>query len=313
MNASPDKADKKVFQIGIDLGGTKTEIILLAPEGREFFRERIPTPKDESDNYTAVLDNIQDLVKKTLTCLPEEADYTIGIGIPGTLDRSSRVVWNANTTWLAGKSFPADLENRLGKPVAMDNDANCFVLAEAMAGAAKGYELVFGIIMGTGCGGGLCINGRLHSGRHGIAGEWGHLSIDPAGDTCFCGNRGCIDTKLTGPAITRAYAKITGQTLKAEEILALARKGEKDSQKVFHQFLDDFGRAVGGLISLLDPDAIVLGGGLSNIPELYTQGMERVRAYAFHENVRTPIFKNQLGDSAGVIGAAWLGASTFSD
>ncbi|WP_022665778.1 ROK family protein [Desulfospira joergensenii] len=308
MEGSSGKKDQG-FQIGIDLGGTKTEIILLSRGTRELFRERIPTPKDEPDNYTAVLGNIQGLVKKALTCLPDREKYTIGIGIPGTLDRPTRLVWNANTTWLAGKPFQADLEKRLGRPVVMDNDANCFVLAEAMAGAAKGFGLVFGIIMGTGCGGGLCINGRLHSGSHGIAGEWGHLSVDPAGELCFCGNRGCIDTKLTGPAMTRAYSKLTGQTLDAREIAALARKGEKDGVRVFQQFLDDFGRAVGGLISLLDPDAIVLGGGLSNIPELYSLGMERVRAYAFHEKVRTPILKNRLGDSAGVIGAAWLGAS----
>lgn len=295
-------------RIGIDLGGTKTEIIVLDPGDRELFRERIPTPRNRPDNYTAALDHIQGLVRRGLARLPGRSDYTIGIGIPGTLDRSTCRIQNANTTWLAGKPFQADLETRLGRPVAMDNDANCFVLAEAMAGAARKYGLVFGIIMGTGCGGGLCINGRLHRGIHGIAGEWGHWSNDPAGDICFCGNRGCLDTRLTGPAITRSYSRLTGRTRKAEDIVELARKGEKESRKVFHQFLDDFGRAVGGLISLLDPDAIVLGGGLSNIPELYSLGVERVRDWAFHEKIRTPILKNRLGDSAGVIGAAWLGA-----
>ena len=203
-----------------------------------------------------------------------------------------------------------DLEKKIGKEIYMDNDANCFTLAEAIGGAAKGYKIVFGIIMGTGCGGGLCINGILHSGNHGIAGEWGHFSIDPEGEKCFCGNIGCIDTKLTGTGMARSYKKQMNQDLSAEKIVKLARKNDKECRQIFDQFLDDFGKSVGGLISILDPDAIVLGGGLSNIPELYTIGIERVRKYAYHKEVRTPILKNFLGDSAGVFGAAWLGCNT---
>lgn len=302
-------ASGQIFQIGIDLGGTKTEIILLENGRREVFRERIPTPQKTSDSYGRILENISALMKTACRHIPEGTDYTVGIGIPGTLAPGGTVL-SANTTWLSGKPFKSDLERHLGRPVAMDNDANCFTLAETRVGAAKGYGMVFGIIMGTGCGGGICINGRLHSGRHGIAGEWGHLIQDPSGEKCFCGNRGCIDTKLTGPALVRAFLALTGKPLKAQEIETLYRAGDPDAVRVFERFLDDFGRAVGGLISILDPDAIVLGGGLSNIPELYTEGVRRIRRYAFHPEVTTPILKNKLGDSAGVFGAAWLGSRT---
>ncbi len=295
------------FQIGIDLGGTKTEIILLEDHTRELFRLRVPTPKDTPDNYAQVIRNITQLVEKADQHLPKGAGPTVGIGIPGILSPSG-IVLSANTTWLSGKPFQSDLAAHLNRPVIMDNDANCFTLAETLQGAAKGYGMVFGIIMGTGCGGGLCINGRLHSGRHGIAGEWGHLTIDPEGATCFCGNKGCIDTKLTGPALVRKYAALTGDTLTAQEIEALYREKDPLAMQVFTQFLDDFGRAVGGLISLLDPDAVVMGGGLSNIPELYTLGVKKVQDYAFHPEITTPILKNKLGDSAGVYGAAWLGS-----
>lgn len=300
----PDRPAR--FRIGIDLGGTKIESILLTDGGKELFRKRVATPTTASDNYKAVLESIRELVTQTLAPVDFPDDYSIGIGIPGTIDIESGRVQNANTTWLAGRYFQADLAQILGRRVAMDNDANCFTLAETIGGAAKGYGVVFGIIMGTGCGGGICINGIIHRGKHGIAGEWGHFSIDPEGETCFCGNVGCIDTKLTGPAISRAYFKFTGQKLSAEEVVRLAGKNDNACRLVFDQFLDDFGRSVGGLISTLDPDAVVIGGGLSNIPELYTTGIEKIQKYAFHEKIKTPILKNHLGDSAGVFGAAWL-------
>jgi fructokinase len=295
------------YQIGIDLGGTKIEIILLTKENKELFRKRVPTPADTKNNYTSALESIHLLVKEALSVVSPKDDYMVGVGIPGTLDKTTGIVQNANTTWLAGHHFQADLAKKLGKEIFMDNDANCFTLAEVIGGAAMGYKIVFGIIMGTGCGGGLCINGTLHSGNHGIAGEWGHFSIDPKGEKCFCGNIGCIDTKLTGTGMTRSYKKIMNKVLSAEQIVDRARNNDKQCRLIFDQFLDDFGKSVGGLISLLDPDAIVLGGGLSNIPEIYTTGVERVQKYAFHKKIRTPIFKNLLGDSAGVFGAAWLG------
>jgi len=307
-NKMPDNQSLKSpkYQIGIDLGGTKIEVILLTDTGEEIFRQRAATPVDTLDNYQNVLIKIHDLVRQSLAQIPSTDNYTIGVGIPGTLDQAIGIVQNANTTWLAGHNFKDDLEKHLHKEVFMENDANCFTLAEALNGAAKDYHLVFGIIMGTGCGGGLCINGKLHSGNHGIAGEWGHFTIDPNGKKCYCGNIGCIDTILTGPGISKSYEILTGSEIPAEQIVENARNHDEESQQIFDQFLDNFGRSVGGLISLLDPDAIVLGGGLSNIPELYTVGIQYIQKYAFHKKVRTPILKNELGDSAGVFGAAWL-------
>lgn len=308
FTSKKEKSFKPVYQIGIDLGGTKTEIILLEGSRRELFRKRIATPVDTKDNYQAVIDNIDSLVTQALSSIETESSCSIGIGIPGTLDIQSGIVQNANTTWLKERNFKQDLENRLNKQVAMANDANCFTLAESISGAAKGHRLVFGIIMGTGCGGGICFNRKLHMGHNGIAGDWGHFSIDPLGDKCFCGNIGCIDTKLTGPALSTSYKKLTNQSVPAESVVTRARQKEPDAVTAFEIFLDNFGKAVGGLVSLLDPDAIVIGGGLSNIDELYTQGMGKVQKYAFHKKITTPIYKNKLGDSAGVYGAAWLGS-----
>ena len=163
------------------------------------------------------------------------------------------------------------------------------------------------MILGTGCGGGLCIDGQIHRGRHLIAGEWGHFSIDPAGERCWCGNAGCIETKISGAGAARAFKRKYNEEIRFEEVVGRHRNGDPKAADIFNQFLENFGRSVGGLISLLDPDAIVIGGGLSNIEELYTDGVDRVRRYAFHEHVETPILKNQLGDSAGVYGAAWIG------
>jgi fructokinase len=305
MNAST----KTPYRIGIDLGGTKTEAILLDPEGRTLTRERIPTPRDPDNpaEYAGIRNAVCRLIRRTLAAVPKGDDCTIGVGIPGTINAASGRVQNANTTGLIGRPFQQDLAQRLGRPIAMHNDANCFTLAEARQGAAKGFHLVFGIILGTGCGGGLSIAGRIHDGRHRIGGEWGHFSVDPAGARCYCGNRGCVETKISGGGVARAFFERTGRRLTLEQITAGYRSGQPDCAAAFEQFLDDFGRCLGGLISILDPDAVVLGGGVSNIDEIYSLGIDQVRRYAFHEHVETPILKHQLGDSAGVIGAAWIG------
>jgi len=299
----------KPYQLGIDLGGTKIESILFDPEGKELHRERIPTPRDtnEATNYRAILESVHGLILDTASLIPPGGETTIGIGIPGTLNRETNLVQNANTTCLADRPFKGDIENLLEREVGIENDANCFTLAERIAGAAKGYRMVFGIIMGTGCGGGLCIDGHIHEGNHSIAGEWGHFSIDPKGEKCWCGNRGCIETKLAGTGVENAFFKKYSERLEMRDIVKGYKSGEPRCVEAFEQFLDDFGRFVGGLISIIDPDAIVLGGGLSNIEALYTLGIERVRHYAFHQHVKTPILKNSLGDSAGVYGAAWIG------
>jgi len=300
---------KHPYRIGIDLGGTKIEAILLAPGGDSLLRQRRATPRnpDGPTEYAAIRDAVHALIRNTLAQVPTGHCCTIGVGIPGTINAQSGRVQNANTTGLIGHPFQQDLERLLGRPVAMENDANCFTLAEARQGAARGFHLVFGIIMGTGCGGGISIGGQIHTGRHRIGGEWGHFSVDPAGAPCYCGNRGCVETKISGGGVARAFFERTGRRLPLERIAAGFRRGEADCLAVFEQFLDDFGRCLGGLISALDPDAVVLGGGVANIDELYTLGLARVRRYAFHECIQTPILKHQLGDSAGVIGAAWIG------
>jgi fructokinase len=297
------------YRLGIDLGGTKTESILLDPHGETVHRERRPTPRSKNPvaEYSGILNHVVAMIEETRTAAPAGAACTIGIGIPGTVHPQTGNVQNANTTSLIGKPFQGALESALGRPVAVENDANCFTLAEAREGAGKGYGLVFGVIMGTGCGGGLCIDGTIHRGQHRIAGEWGHVSVDPAGATCYCGNRGCVETKISGGGVEHHYQSVYGGTLTMKQILHGYRSGDDPCRSIVEQFIEDYGRCLGGLISILDPDAVILGGGLSNIDELYHAGLAKVRRYAFHDHIETPILKNQLGDSAGVFGAAWIG------
>ncbi|MBU5612221.1 ROK family protein [Geomonas azotofigens] len=294
-----------IFRIGIDLGGTKTEGVLLDPTDLVLMRERRATPLAEG--YQAILESVAQLVRDLAARVPAEASYSVGVGIPGSVDAVTGLVRNANSVCLIGRPFQIDLERLLGRRVGVRNDADCFTLAECRKGAGVGRQVVFGVIMGTGCGGGICIDGVVREGPHRISGEWGHVSIDPAGAPCYCGNRGCIETKISGSGVEAAFLARNGVSLTMEEIVVAARRGEARALLAFDTFLDNFGRSLGGLISVLDPDAVVLGGGLSNIEELYHAGVERVRHYAFHNDLRTPILKNELGDSAGVFGAAWIG------
>ena len=293
------------YRIGIDLGGTKTEVIILDEENEVVHRRRISTPG--RDNYEKILESIHGLYNQTIQQIPKDSEFTIGIGIPGSINTETQRVQNANTTCLIGKPFQKDLRQLLNREIGIDNDANCFTLAENRMGSARGYHLVFGIIMGTGCGGGICIDGKIHQGRNGIGGEWGHFSIDPEGEICYCGNRGCVETKISGSGVEKALFSKFDIQLTMQDIVSRARLGDTQCREVFQTFLDDFGRCLGGLISTLDPDAIVLGGGLSNIDELYTAGVDHIKRYAFHNDIKTPILKHRLGDSAGVFGAAWIG------
>jgi fructokinase len=295
------------YRIGIDLGGTKIESVLLSPDRTELCRERFPTPA--GNYYDLIVKAVYAQVRAMAEKIPENGDYSIGIGIPGAVQKETGLVHNANTTCLIGKPFQADLETLCQKKIAMENDANCFTLTEALEGAGKGYGMVFGVIMGTGCGGGICINGKIWGGANGIAGEWGHFPVDPGGRLCYCGNRGCVETKISGSGIEAAFFEQFGRHLKTKDIVAGFRQGDEPCKTVFLQFLEDFGRALGGLLSVLDPDVVVLGGGLSRIDELYTLGVRQVQQYAFHKNIQTPILKNKLGDSSGVIGAALLNRS----
>jgi fructokinase len=297
------------YRLGIDLGGTKIEGVLVDPAGSVLYRNRIPTPRrpDAVEEYAGILDAVADLIEQAGSQRPPSSSCTVGVGIPGAIDAETGLVQNANTTSLIGKPLQQDLETRLERPVGMENDANCFTVAESLQGAGRGYGLVFGIIMGTGCGGGLCIDGKLHRGRHLIAGEWGHFSVDPHGARCYCGNPGCVETKISGGGVEKNCQRKFGRQLTMHQITQGYRDGDPACGAIFEEFLEDYGRCLGGLISLLDPDAVILGGGLSNIKELYTLGLARIRRYAFHRHIETPILKNRLGDSAGVFGAAWIG------
>ena len=302
---SNEFSQKTSVAIGIDLGGSKTEAILLGPDSTVLWRQRRLTPR--TDGYDAVLSTVAAMIREAADHVPAHASYSVGIGIPGSLDASTTLVRNANSTCLIGHPLQSDIERLIACPVQIRNDADCFTMAECHSGAGRGYGMVFGVIMGTGCGGGICINGMIREGPHRIAGEWGHVSVNPDGAECYCGNRGCTETLISGSGIEAAFFQEYGQHVSMYEVVTQARAGESRCQKTFDRFLDDFGRCLGGLISILDPDSVVLGGGLSNIDELYTIGLERVRRYAFHDNLKTPILKNQLGDSAGVFGAAWIG------
>ena len=298
------------WKIGVDLGGTKAEVILLDPSDRERFRNRVSTPRD--GDYESVVRTLRDAVQDAAEAIPKgdrkEAGLAVGMGIPGMIHRSNGKVFTPNLSMLNDRTLGEDLSRALGMPVRLDNDANCFLRAECRSGAGRGYGVVFGVVLGTGCGGALSVRGNIWAGAHGFAGEWGHISIDPDGPRCGCGNRGCIETRISGAGVERSFRRRFGREASMEEIVAGYRAGEPDPVSVFEQFLDDFGRSLGGMISALDPDAVVIGGGLSGIPELYHDGAERVRAWAYRSDARTPILQAQLGDAAGVFGAAWLGA-----
>jgi fructokinase len=290
-------------RIGVDLGGTKIEAVLLAGDGRAVARRRVPT--EQQRGYDPIIETTGRLTDELRALAPE--CRVVGVGTPGALSSRTGLMKNSNTICLNGRDLPGDLSRRIGLPVIVENDANCFALAEATTGAGQGARVVFGVIMGTGVGGGLVVDGRLWSGPQHIAGEWGHHSIDPNGPVCYCERRGCVETFISGPAVQRQYQSRSGTSLPMDEIVARARAGEPAARAVFDRFLDRFGRSLANLISILDPDVVVLGGGLSNIGELYDDGRAAVARYVINDELRTPIRRNVHGDSAGVLGAAFLG------
>jgi len=286
-----------MHRIGIDLGGTKTEGILLDEKFETIDRKRLPT--NQQEGYTSILYLIKNLVDD----LKQQANDSVSIGIctPGALSKQSGVIKNSNTQCLIGKDLKNDLQNILNQEISIENDANCFALAESKLGVAQNFDIVFGVIMGTGVGGGLIINEQIHSGRTNIAGEWGHHCIRPEGNSCYCGNSGCVETYLSGPALEKRWEELSGKHQSVSEIL---QNNEADILTAWkNEFLENFGLALGNVIDILDPDAIVLGGGLSNIPFLYEEGKNSVYKKVFSDQIDTPILKNKLGDSAGVFGA----------
>jgi fructokinase len=296
------------MRLGIDVGGTKIEIIALGAKGRELLRRRVPTPQGEYGNTVRA---IRDLVSGVEAELGVRG--SVGVAIPGTISPATGLVKNANSTRLIGHPLDKDLEAALGREIRMANDANCFALSEASDGAGAGHDVVFGVIAGTGVGGGVCIHGRVLNGAHAIAGEWGHNplpspSMDEVADAprCYCGKVGCIESWCSGPALAAQFRARTRRTLNAGEIARGAAAGDPDCEGVFRMFLDRFARALATLVNVLDPDAIVLGGGLSNIDALYAELPPRVEAYAFTPEGPSLILKNRHGDSSGVRGAAWL-------
>ncbi|MCK8043272.1 fructokinase [Shewanella sp. 1CM18E] len=295
-----------MLRIGVDLGGTKTEVVALNEQGEELFRKRVATPKE----YVATLDVIEALVFEAESTLNQKG--TVGIGIPGVVSPFSGLVKNANSTWINGHPLDIDLGRRLSREVKVANDANCFAVSEAIDGAAAGEFIVFGVILGTGCGAGIAINGKVHGGQNRIAGEWGHNplpwmdSSELNSTQCFCGNNDCIETFVSGTGLVRDYKLAGGQAESGMELSLKIDAGEKLARLVFERYIDRLARSLAHVINILDPDMIVLGGGISNIDELYQLLPKALPKYVVGGECRTPVVQNMYGGSSGVRGAAWL-------
>ncbi len=291
-----------MLRIGIDVGGTKTEGIVVDEIGATLVRERRATPAAEG--YDAVLSAIVALA--TNLEIAAGRPCRVGIGTPGAISSRTGRLKNSNTTCLNGQPIFEDLQQRLARPVRMANDANCFALSEALDGAGRDARVVFGVIMGTGVGGGIVVDGRLLQGLQHIAGEWGHNVLDTDGPPCYCGKRGCVETFLSGPGLVRDYAAAGGGAASPAEIVARGAAAEPAAVATLERYFDRFGRALSVVINILDPDVIVLGGGMSNIDALYTIGRDRLARYVMNDELRTPIRRNLHGDASGVRGAAQL-------
>ena len=295
------------LRIGIDLGGTKIEVIALGAAGQELARHRVPTPQGD---YAATLAAVVGLVERVERETGRRG--TVGVGTPGALSRVSGLIKNANSTCLIGEPLKDDLQALLGREVRVANDANCFALSEAVDGAGQGAPVVFGVILGTGVGAGIVVNGRALDGANGIAGEWGHNPLPlPAGDdlplpACYCGRAGCIETYLSGPGLAMDHARCSGELARPEGIVAGAAEGDPACEASLARYEHRLARALAGVINILDPDVIVLGGGLSNIERLYQRVPRLWCPHVFSDHVATRLVRARHGDSSGVRGAAWL-------
>lgn len=295
------------LRIGVDLGGTKTEIIALDPEGAALVRRRIATP---AHDYDAVVATIATLVEDVERELGERA--SVGVGTPGSLSLRTGEMKNANSTALIGRPLQRDLSQRLGRDVRIANDANCFALSEVSDGAARGARCAVGIILGTGVGSGIVFDGKLHAGRNAIAGEWGHnpmpwpTSLERPGPRCYCGKHGCIETFLSGPGLVHDYEGGVTESIDVPAIARAAAAHDRNAIASLERYFDRLARALAALINVLDPDVVVLGGGVSNLAALYEEIPRRLPAYVFSDSVDTVITPPLHGDSSGVRGAAWL-------
>ena len=299
----------RLVRIGVDVGGTKIEAIALSDAGDVLTRVRAATPRHD---YRGTIEAVADLVSRIEAVVGHTG--SVGVGIPGTISSATGLVKNANSTWLNGRPLAEDLQARLGRPLRFANDANCFALSEAADGAAAGARVVFGVIVGTGTGGGIVVDGRVIEGINGIAGEWGHNPLPwPApdewpGPPCYCGRTGCIETFLSGPGLANTFSAAANETVSAEVIAERAAAGDARAAHCLDRYVDRFARALASVINVVDPDVIVLGGGVSNIDVLYRAVPERWGQHVFSDVVATRLVKAQHGDSSGVRGAAWLWA-----
>jgi fructokinase len=295
------------MRIGIDLGGTKIEVIAFGDNGEVLFRDRVATPQED---YSGTLQVIAELVVRLERELGRQG--TVGIGMPGAISPATGLVKNSNSVCLNGRRFDRDLERLLRRPLRIANDANCFALSEATDGAAAGAEVVFGVILGTGTGGGVAVRGAILAGANAIAGEWGHNPLpwphpeELPGPPCYCGKSGCIETYLSGPGLVRDFRAAGGRSISALEIGAQAESGDEYADAVLARYEDRLARGLASVINILDPDMIVVGGGLSNIKRLYTEVPRLWSQYVFSDKITTQLVQARFGDSSGVRGAAWL-------
>jgi fructokinase len=297
------------FRIGIDLGGTKIEAVALAADGGERHRRRVATP---AHDYAAILESVRALVLEAERAVGARASVGVGVGTPGALSPTSGLLRNSNTACLNGKPLDRDLARAIGRPVRIANDANCFALSEATDGAGAGAAVVFGVILGTGTGGGVVVNQRVLGGHNAVAGEWGHNALpwadaeERAFPRCYCGKQGCVETFLSGAGLVRTYAAHDAPSLTARDVAERAARGEPAARAALDRYLDRLARALSTVINVLDPDVVVLGGGLSGIDALARELPERLNAYVFSDGVTTRVARALHGDASGVRGAAWL-------
>ena len=294
------------LRIGVDLGGTKIEAVVLGPGGQVLARQRVATPRD----YEGTLQAVAGLVERVES--EARGTGTVGVGIPGAVSPATGLIKNANSTWLIGQALDQDLADVLGRPVRLENDANCFALSEAVDGAGSGAAVVFGVILGTGVGGGIVVHGRPLRGAQAIGGEWGHNPLpwpspeESPGPPCYCGQRGCIETWLSGPGLARDHETETGTALTTHEIVAAWTKGEAEARASVDRYVNRLARGLATVINVVDPDVIVLGGGMSNLPELPEAVTRVLPEFVFTDETATRVVRNHHGDSSGVRGAAWL-------
>jgi len=300
-------ADDSGMRIGIDLGGTKIEALAIDAHGQELARHRVNTPRDDYDSTVAAIVGLVHLLESKTG-----RTGSVGAGIPGSISGKTGLVKNANSTWLNGRALDKDLSAALGREVRLANDANCLAVSEATDGAAAGKHVVFGVILGTGCGGGVAIDGRVHAGPNGTGGEWGHNPLpwpkaeENPGPLCYCGKRGCMEMWVSGTGLARDYQETTGKQRTAREVIAAFEAGEEDALQVVDRLEDRLARGLATIVNSLDPDVFVLGGGLSLAQHLYQSLPKRISTYVFGGEYDTPILQAKFGDSSGVRGAAWL-------